>query len=59
MEIGIDEHVAETEIVNYRLSFDVQGKQNFRLMFPFAANKRKFAVSISVCIKQTEVAVFR
>jgi hypothetical protein len=50
---------AETEIVNYPLSFAVQGKQNFRLPFPFTANKRKFAVSISVCIKQTEVAVFR
>jgi hypothetical protein len=32
-------------------------KTNFRLPFLFAANKRKFAVS--VCSKQMEVADFR
>ncbi len=27
-------------------------------LFPFAANKRKFAIPFSVCNKQIEVAIF-
>jgi hypothetical protein len=37
---------AETAILDYRLSFADQGKQNFLFLFPFAANKRKSAISI-------------
>jgi hypothetical protein len=37
---------AETTIIEYRLSFADQGKTNVRLPFPFAASKRKFAVSV-------------
>ncbi len=36
---------AETAIVDYRLSFADRRKQTSDLPFPFAANKRKFAVS--------------
>jgi hypothetical protein len=35
---------AETAIIGYRLSIGDQRKKNFR--FPFAANKRKFAISL-------------
>ncbi len=37
---------AETAIVDYRLSFFLPSKINFRFPFPFAANKRNFAVSV-------------
>jgi hypothetical protein len=61
---------AETAIIDYRLSFASQGKQtsvfrfglqqtDFCFPFWFAANKQKFAVFLSVCGKQKEVAVFR
>jgi hypothetical protein len=43
----------QTSISVYRL---MTKEKNFH--FPFAENKRKFAVSVSVCNKQTEVAVF-
>ncbi len=46
---------AEKATVDYRLSFSGKEKQTSR--FDLQHNKRKFAVS--VCIKQTEVAVFR
>ncbi len=57
--VNINGHVAETAIVDYRLSFDDQGKQtsvfHFRLqqtygnlpfLFPFAENKRKLPFSV-------------
>ncbi len=49
---------AETSIVVYRIVC-LPRKIMSVFPFPFAANKRKFAVSISVCRKQTEFAVFR
>jgi hypothetical protein len=42
----IDEHFAETAIVDYHLSFDDQGKQTSVFYFRFAANKGKFAISV-------------
>ncbi len=46
---------------NRRLPFIVcqLRKTNFSFPFLFAANKRKIAVSVTVCRKQTKVAVFR
>jgi hypothetical protein len=44
--------------VDYHFSVADQGKTNFRFPFPFAVNRRKFAVSVSVCSKQTEVCRF-
>jgi hypothetical protein len=34
-------------------------KKNFYFPFPFVANKPKFAVSVFVCSRQTEAAIFR
>jgi hypothetical protein len=45
----------EKAIINYHLS--LAKKTNFCFPFKFATNKRKFAISMSVRSKQTEVAV--
>jgi hypothetical protein len=37
---------AETAIIDYRLSFAIQGKQTSAFRFHFTANKRKFIVSV-------------
>jgi hypothetical protein len=47
---------AETAKVNYRLSFADQGKQTSLFRFPFVENKH--TSMLSVCSKQTKVAVF-
>jgi hypothetical protein len=44
--------LAETAIVDYRLSFTYQGIQTYNFCFLFGENKRKYA--ISVCLLQTE-----
>jgi hypothetical protein len=43
---------------NHRLPFTIcqpRKKKNFRFLFPFAADKHKFSVSISICNKQMEL----
>ncbi len=47
----------ETANVDYHLSIADRGKQKCIFPFPFAANKRKFVVSVRS--KQTQVAIFR
>jgi hypothetical protein len=49
--------LAETAIVDYRLSYANQGKQYIHFPFLFAANKQKFAVSVFRLQKITRVAV--
>jgi hypothetical protein len=51
-------HFAETAIVGYRLLVADPGKNKFRFLFPFAANKQKFAVSIFCWQQMNGIAVF-
>jgi hypothetical protein len=44
--------LVETAIIDYRISFADQEKQTSVFPFPFAANKRKFVISI-LCLQQT------
>jgi hypothetical protein len=48
---------AETANVDYRLSFANPGKQTSVFSFPFAENRRKFAVFVS-CLQQMKVPYF-
>jgi hypothetical protein len=51
--------LAETANVDCRFILADQGKQTSLFCFPFAENKQKFAISVSVWSKQTQVAVLR
>ncbi len=50
---------AETAIVDYHLSFAVQGKQTLVLRFPLQQTNGSLVFPFSVCSEQIEVAVFR
>ncbi len=53
-----DGHIfSETANVDYRLSIADQEKQTSVFHLPFAENKGKFAISFSICSKETDVAV--
>jgi hypothetical protein len=49
---------AEIAILDYLFIVCRSRKTNFRFSFSFGANKWKFAVSLSICRKQAEVALF-
>jgi hypothetical protein len=50
--------IAETEIIDYHLSFADQGKQTSVFHFRLQPTNRSLPFPFSICSKQTEVAVF-